>query len=284
MPCDRPYIFVPAGRVHPVSVPCGRCPPCKMRRVNSWVFRLMQEDKVSTSAHFVTLTYDTSHVPISEHGFMTLRKQDFQLYMKRLRKLSGVVGIKYYAAAEYGSTSYRPHFHAIIFNVPQEKFFIDAWSIDGVPIGSVHVGTVTTDSIAYTMKYIDKPPSRRLYGSRDDRVFEFSLMSKGLGANFLTDEIKAYYKADLSRNYCTKEGGYKIALPQYYSRKIFTESEKEEQLCIIHELVIKDDSLQRLEFDRLRYDPDVFSFEDWRESKRRGRSNEFYHSLKSRNL
>lgn len=282
MACDRPYCFIPSGKIHPVAVPCGRCPPCKQRRVNSWVFRLMQEEKVSSSAHFVTLTYDTVHVPISEHGFPTLCKSDFQCYMKRLRKLCDGVRLKYYVAGEYGTKNHRPHYHAIVFNVPSQSFFEEAWAIDGVSFGSVHVGSVTSDSVAYTMKYIDKPPSRRLYGSRDDRACEFSLMSKGLGANYLSPEMLTYHKSDLSRNYAMKEGGVKIALPQYYSRKIYTPLEKEEQLCIIQQVVSQQLVAERLEFATLGYD--AVSFEDWQESKRRGRVNNFYSTLSSRDL
>lgn len=156
MACDSPFFVTPKGRFSAVPVPCGRCPPCKQRRVNSWVFRLMQEEKRSSSAYFVTLTYDTRFVPISDNGFMTLRKKDYQDFMKRLRKLSPHVSIKYYAAGEYGSKFNRPHYHAIMFNVPDIELFAKAWSLDGIQLGAVHVGSVTGDSIAYTMKYIAK--------------------------------------------------------------------------------------------------------------------------------
>ena len=75
---------------------------------------------MSSSAYFVTLTYDNNHVPISEHGFPTLCKRDFQLFMKRLRFNTGVK-IKYYVAGEYGSTNHRPHYHAVIFGAPNDK-------------------------------------------------------------------------------------------------------------------------------------------------------------------
>jgi len=107
--CDSPFFVLPKAAVEKVPVPCGRCPPCKLRRVNGWVFRMLEEEKVSSSSHFVTLTYDTSTVPISDNGFMTLRKRDFQLFMKRLRKLCLDAKLKDYAVGEYGTNYKRPH-------------------------------------------------------------------------------------------------------------------------------------------------------------------------------
>lgn len=78
------------------AVPCGRCPSCVKRRVSQWSFRLMQEEKVSSSAHFITLTYDTKHSPITRAGYMSLNKRDIQLFFKRLRK-TNLERLKYYA-------------------------------------------------------------------------------------------------------------------------------------------------------------------------------------------
>lgn len=248
-----------------------------MRRVNSWVFRLLQEQKISTSSYFVTLTYDTRTVPITENGFLTLRKRDFQLYMKRLRKLCNGITIRYYAVGEYGSANKRPHYHAIIFNVPADHLFSDAWQL-----GQVHVGKCTTDSIAYCMKYIDKPPVERRH-SRDDRVKEFSLSSTKLGANYLSDAVIEYHRADLSRLYVTKPGGYRIAMPRYYREKIFTELEKDIQVDIITAAVEKHEQDLRQKFERHNY-PDYYTYEEHQARERHGRYASFYSRIKSRSL
>ena len=67
-----------------VNVPCGKCLACKKRRASHWSFRLNEEAKTSSSACFITLTYEKA--PISENGFQTLVKKDYQLFLKRLRK------------------------------------------------------------------------------------------------------------------------------------------------------------------------------------------------------
>lgn len=184
MICDTPFWVLPKAAFDKVPVPCGRCPPCKHRRVNSWVFRLEREADTSTSAHFVTITYDTFSVPISENGFMTLKKEDIQNFFKRLRKLTDEK-IKYYVVGEYGTQNKRPHYHAIIFNVSDTALYSKAWTLDGRQLGTIHVGKVQSDSIAYTLKYIDKQSFKKNH-NRDDRLPEFPLMSKKLGENFLS--------------------------------------------------------------------------------------------------
>lgn len=253
MPCISPIYRQIKGNWLPL--PCGRCPPCKKRRVDGWVFRLMQEDRVSTSAHFITLTYAPKYVPISPNGFMTLDKSEFPRFMKRLRKLVlnywiNQVGddpepvltakflmpkIKYYAAGEYGTENLRPHYHAIVFNVPDANMFYEAWKLDGEHLGQVVVGDVNGNSVAYTMKYIDKGPNAKglfkgwvPFVGRDDRQKEFALMSKGMGANYINERTKKYHKADLNRNYLTVDGGFKIAMPRYYKERIFDEDERAE--------------------------------------------------------
>lgn len=278
MNCDSPFYVLPKAATEKVPVPCGRCPPCKLRRVNGWVFRMLEEEKISSSSHFVTITYDTTHVPISKNGFMTLDKRDFQLFMKRLRKLCPDASLKYYAVGEYGTNNKRPHYHAIIFNCPNPQLFSDAWER-----GAVHVGTVSGDSIAYTMKYIDKLSGKPSH-ARDDRQPEFPLMSKGLGKNYLTPEMVDYHKADISRLYATREGGHRIALPRYYRGKIYSEDEQKQQMRYVAQVVGVTERRERLEFHRLYDELQGYTFEQWKESKRYGRYKKFYHSQKNRDL
>lgn len=57
----------------------------------------------------------------------------------------------------------------------------------------------------------------------DDRVPEYAIMSKGLGANYITDEIKRYHQQSHEFMYCTLPDGKKIAMPRYYKQKIYDE-------------------------------------------------------------
>jgi len=279
MACYTPYSVDVKYKKY--LVPCGRCPSCRHRRVNEWVFRLMQEDEVSVTSHFVTLTYNTDHVPISPNGFMTLDKADLQKYFKRLRKLlpKDNYKVRYYAVGEYGGKTTRPHYHMIIFNVPDENMFFDAWHIDGIPLGSVHVGKVSGNSIAYTMKYMEKPKRKPLH-NRDDRKPEFCLMSKGIGQTYVHDQSIDYHNQDISRLYVVKPDGRKVAMPRYYRKMIYDEDAIKAQ----PDLVV---TAMHLAEQKARYrHTGALSYDETVESEKLNRWKKFFsnHSQKNRYL
>lgn len=200
-------------------VPCGKCYHCRLRRVNDWVFRLQCEEKNNTSASFVTLTYNNEKVPLTSKKLMTVKKTDIQKFLKRLRFNTGK-RIKYYCAAEYGSKTMRPHYHLIIFNATRDE--IDkAWQL-----GDIHIGNVTSDSIAYTLKYISKEKQVPQFKG-DDRTPEFSLSSTNLGINYINSQTIKYHN-DNYASYYLKPGGYRAPLPRIFRNKILTDDTKEQ--------------------------------------------------------
>lgn len=281
MSCLSPYYRIHNGSWIPL--PCGRCPPCKKRRVDGWVFRLLQEDKISTSARFITLTYAPEHLPISQNGHMTLDKTAFPLYMKRLRKLCPDCKLKYYACGEYGSEYSRPHYHAIVFNVPDDEMFFKAWSIDGKALGIVDVGQVSSDSIAYVAGYINKQQGS-IPRRDDDRVSEFCLMSKGLGSSYITDEVIRYHKSDLSRNHLTKDGGDIIAMPRYYRDRIFDPDEQSIQQGLAQLAVGVSNSEQYENFLTRYGSRGDYTFDMYQEALKLGEVDKFYKNQKTRSI
>lgn len=215
-------------------VPCGKCPPCLKRKSASWSFRIYQEMKVSYSAFFVTLTY--AEAPLSRMGKPTLSKKHFQDFMKRLRKNARqrtVHSLKYYACGEYGTTTQRPHYHLIIFNLPIEfqhpyEMVLKSWGHGHIAVDPCNMAT-----IHYTTKYLQKgtwkpdeyvdEDTGEIY--TDDRYREFSLMSKKMGLTYLTTEMTRYHKDQLI-GCITQKGGYKTAMPRYFKEKIFTKDER----------------------------------------------------------
>lgn len=195
-----------------IQVPCGKCIPCLMNKRADWSFRLEQEYKHSTSAHFVTLTYDQKHVPANG----SLDKRHLQLYIKRLRKKDEQKKLRYYAVGEYGTYSGRPHYHLLLFN-SDEQHIRSAWQDSkGSPVGIVHVGRVTPASVGYVTKYI-------IQSVEYDTALQkpFSLMSRayGIGGKYLTDEMVAWHRGD-KKNYTLRDGS-KIRLPRFYREKIW---------------------------------------------------------------
>lgn len=250
MPCYSPYYVetpkaAALGYSRGIPVPCGKCPNCKRRRVAEWAFRLRKEDEISPAAFFVTLTYISA--PMSANGMMTLKPRDLTLFWKRLRKAGHK--FRYYAVGEYGTLRKRPHYHAIVFMadaITQTDFHVacyQAWAL-----GQVDVGSVSGASIAYTLKYIDKP-SRIPEHPRDDRVKEFSRSSNNLGANYMTDDIKDYHNTHLDKLYVLLDG-YKVPMSKYYRDRILSPSSKSMYPHIVKRAIERADSLQVVDLQR----------------------------------
>lgn len=236
-------------------VPCGKCPKCINRRASGWSFRLMQQEKVSTSAKFLTFTYapefiSRKHGTISENGFMSLHKRHLQLFFKRLRKAHAKHSssrIKYYAVGEYGTNYARPHYHAILFNARDEDL-LSSWGM-----GDIYFGSVTPASIGYCLKYLCKDRTTGKFG-RDDRKKEFAVMSKGLGANYLTPRVIAWHKADVAnRMFVYYDGDKPCSMPRYFKDKLYTQ---EERLLIQARMI---DRMNEKYQEDLRYGRGIFS-------------------------
>lgn len=221
--CLKPIKLIKKDAV----VPCGRCPKCVARRVSAWSFRLLQEDRVSQSSIFLTLTYDTKFVPILSNGLLTLDKRDLQLFFKRLRKNHSnedvfIRPIKYYAVGEYGGKTRRPHYHVLLFNANIE--LIDkSWQR-----GSIYCGKVSGASVGYTLKYMSKNKKKFRISEDDNRLPEFACMSKGLGLSYLENkEAVEWHMADpVNRMYCVAQGGAKLSMPRYFKDRLYYEQER----------------------------------------------------------
>lgn len=216
------------------KVPCGICVPCLKRRQSDWTIRLTEELKVSSSCFFVTLTYDEDNVPrevISDYppftdGVLTpvLCRRDVQLWMKRIRKLIAPAKIRYFLCGEYGSKTLRPHYHAILFNFPNDFNLLDSlhktWKK-----GFVVVDKVSPARIAYVAKYCSCYTFLpRRY--RDVRFRPFVLASRrpAIGSNYLTQSKIDYHRETLST--FIVNNGFKSSLPKYYRDRIFDDQMK----------------------------------------------------------
>ena len=205
-------------------VPCGKCIPCLKRRSSHWSFRINEEQKKAKTSCFLTLTYEEA--PLSTNGLPTLVKKDYQTFFKRLRKLApaqkGKNRLKYFACGEYGTKTQRPHYHAIVFNIPQ-KIINSATKIrDTWKHGHVMVTNSNIKTINYVVGYITKGGFKhqidKEHGIYDDRIPEFQLMSKGLGEAYLTPQMTKYYRERLI-SCIVKEGGVIMSMPRYYKVK-----------------------------------------------------------------
>ncbi|WNK13966.1 MAG: replication initiator protein [Microvirus sp.] len=204
-----------------INASCGKCNFCLENRRSDWSFRLQQEQKNSESAWFFTMTYDQANQPLIEldgEHYGTLDKRDLQLFFKRLRKANGKgKSIKYYAVGEYGADTFRPHYHAIIFNVKPDTLIQapEIWNK-----GFLSVGNCEPASIHYVAKYV--------LNSHDDwapLASPFALISQGIGKLYLETNGHEHKKA--LQNFVVNAGGKKQRVPRYIRDKIFSRREKE---------------------------------------------------------
>lgn len=277
-PCVSPFYMIDQTTGEMIACPCQRCPACLKRRAAGWAFRLQQEEKNSDSSMFVTLTYDTRYIPITKQGTFTLDKRDIQLFIKRLRwntiqqakdSKRATLPIKYFAAGEYGSENFRPHYHIILFNCSHSEVLKSWKDIEkNQPLGNIHFGTVTPASIAYTLKYMLK--SGRKFSKKDLRKPEFQLMSKQLGIAYLNAKSQLWHTNQNDRMYLTTEQNQKIAMPRYYKEKLYSKAQREEASKHLQELLQKD--VMKMDFQKI-----MDSFETT--SQRRERTINMHHLM-----
>lgn len=218
-------------------VPCGKCGACRHNRRSEWSFRLKQEARDSLTAIFCTFTYRDDNLPFTEDGEVTLRKKDWQDFMKRLRwRQSQIthVKVRYYAVGEYGTNTSRPHYHSLLFNVDKRLFkhLDEIWSH-----GHCHVDIVNDNTIHYCTKYHVNYEKKG-----EDREDEFSVMSlkPAIGYIYLKKNAKFHKE---SGNFFVYNNGFKQKLPRYYKNKIFTDQER--QMNAEKYISISDESYNR---------------------------------------
>lgn len=101
-----------------ITIPCGTCTECVTLRALHWSNRCRHEISLHQENCFITLTYNDETLP----SHLTV-KTEFQKFMLDLRRATKKK-LSYIVSHEYGSQTFRPHHHAIIFghNFKNQKF------------------------------------------------------------------------------------------------------------------------------------------------------------------
>lgn len=266
-----------------VEIPCGRCIGCRLEYSRQWADRCLLEMKDHESSYFVTLTYDDAHMPVrswidTETGecgnIATLLKRDFQLFMKRLRKAYPYHNpLRYFAAGEYGNTTMRPHYHAIIFGLKLDdlKYYkkYNGFDYYNSPFldkvwqnrGFVVVAKACWETCAYTARYIMKKQKGSGASVYEKYNFEpeFSLMSRkpGLGRKYFDKNIDKIFDSDFI-SVATPDGSkqirpnrYFLNLLQAFDEEKFLEIKESRQEFAAHREKLKLDNTSNSYLDML---------------------------------
>lgn len=249
---------LPDGKHETLELPCGRCIGCRLDYSRQWANRCMLELKYHEKACFITLTYDPVHVPRSYYvdpgdgsavPSLTLCKRDLQLFIKRLRKRFPESTIRYFGCGEYGPSTFRPHYHVILYGVDFKEDRVSyrqsktlnpmftsptldkIWSFPpriGEGSHTTNAGIATIQDVcwetcAYTARYITKKlngPEGEFYETFNIEK-PFAVMSRRPGI------ARGYYDSKLADgslygssyiHLSTPTGGLKFAPPKYFDR------------------------------------------------------------------
>lgn len=176
MRCAYPIVLP-----HAASVPCGQCMPCRINKRRAWTARLLLEHAASECASFVTLTYSEENLP-DGHGTPVLDTRDTQLWLKRLRK-AWPGTLRYFLCGEYGSRTFRPHYHAVLFGLPTDP---DSEALVGRTwgMGFVSISELNASRAAYVAQYTAKKWTRKDHPKLAGRPPEFMRSSRRPGIGY----------------------------------------------------------------------------------------------------
>lgn len=136
----------------------------------------MLESLCHDSSVFVTLTYGPESCP--EDG--SVSRSDVTAWLCRVRRVFGIS--RFLVVGEYGSRTWRPHYHGLLFGASEDMALGSLWGL-----GNTQVGTVTPSSVRYCTSYVLKkmvsPGDARLASRRP----EFMKCSRrpGLGVSYI---------------------------------------------------------------------------------------------------
>lgn len=272
----REYSKYDGSNYESVIIPCGKCMLCTRRYRMHWVLRCMHEARFYEQMCYLTLTVDDSHInevfppsPVSSmidgHRWNSLQHKPFQDFMKRLRRrldygvkysvvrdgrfIPGIYHgegkpLRYFMCGEYGDTTHRPHYHAIVYGFypPDAKPLRDGLSTSDLltsvwPFGFHTVAKVEPACVSYVAGYVDKKmdESRNVWmveGVAPEYVAMsrgcYKLGTGGIGKSFFDLYWRELYPLNddgtFARDYALTVDGRKVKMPRYYDNLLCLQS------------------------------------------------------------
>ncbi|WNK14569.1 MAG: replication initiator protein [Microvirus sp.] len=208
-----------------IEVPCGQCIGCRIERSRQWAVRCVHEASLHKKNCFLTLTYSERNIPSGG----TLKPDDIQKFLKRLRFKYKDQTIRFFQCGEYGEELQRPHHHILLFGfdfpdkVPYGKngkytTYVSKICSELWPYGLHQIGSLTFETAAYTARYIlKKITGDNATDHYADRKPEYVTMSRRPGIasdwfqQFAESDVYTYDKVVVRHNFTCRP-------PKYYDR------------------------------------------------------------------
>lgn len=239
-----------------IIVPCGKCIICRSKKAKEWTSRCICETQMhDEQPFFLTLTYNENNYPING-----VDKDEVQRFFKRLRIRLERAGythqLRYILAAEYGSNTFRPHYHVMLWNFPKltdfsydlnnsmvATFLQDSWAkrvskerYDELQdferyinkgskgqdlyyerIGFVHIKRAHDNTAGYLAKYIMK---EQYVPNGMNPTFILSSRKNGIGYDYAKAVQQFYteHPEQTTLEICNKFSGsiHTLRIPQYF--------------------------------------------------------------------
>lgn len=203
-----------------LRLPCGKCSECVSKRAIEWATRARHEIATHYENCFITLTYCEENLPS-----IFVVKTEFQKFIKRLRKHIKQP-IRYMVSHEYGSNTFRPHHHAIIFGYTfkDQKFLkttkkgeslYTSTELEKLWTHGFHsIGTANEKTAYYIASYSLKGKKHSLTDPKTGELVQVSdsmdcSKRPAIGYNFFVENHKQMIDSE-------------SILPRYYFKKLAT--------------------------------------------------------------
>lgn len=207
-----------------IQIDCGNCYQCRKKAYNNWRIRLLEDFKYDLSEKkFVTLSFSpealnklTHETGLEEcNAIATLAMRRFlERWRKKYKK-----SVKHWFVTELGKeSSERIHMHGIMWTDKSEKEISKIWGYGNADIGYKCDGSTVTYISKYMMKTDIKHPGYK----------SIVLTSPGIGKAYIERRGRvdnAFRKEKTNLRY-REANGTETGLPQYYKRKLFSESQR----------------------------------------------------------
>lgn len=238
MSCNNPLKIIRDNRF--LYVPCGKCQGCISDKLSQMSARADYEFNHCRFSTFLTLTYDSLYVPISDfaqsylsndelislrkvknvsHSAFTLRRSHFNTFLDSLTRHYKKLGVSFsfLASGEYGGRFLRPHMHLALYGLDFKSCFpiySKLWKY-GVPYSV----PIKSGASRYIMKYLEKQKDSVDFADKHYLERPFITFSKGFGSGLFRE-----HASDISKDGFIHFGSKRVKVSPYYKNKFFSRS------------------------------------------------------------